>query len=269
MVQLNFPDYSASSEDAPMTMLVGLVGKDGWVIGADRRQRDASAGITPVIATSSATDKIALDPNSGMVYASAGDNLARMTGDEIVQLFSQGELPMDDRRGEALRLYLKEVGDRMWEQQSSDSPGSYSADNFSRGLLLGFQAFPKGMLCLSIGRHSDAEWMRFGARTFGDTGNGAKYFLCRYFESFCSEQDKLIVLTAHVIAQASKLNPIGVGDGLDIVVCHSRNDGWEIEPISEVEITDALARSRILDELIEVTFLDQLTGFRNITRTEK
>ncbi len=183
MVQLNFPDYCASNEDVPMKLLVGMVGTDGWIIAADRRQRE----VAPDVGISSATDKLIVSSACDVVYASAGDDLARRTGDEIIKLNGQDKLPLGRGRHEELRLFLKDIASKIWRREARDSRGTYPPAINERGLLLGFKAFPFGVLVLMIGRHSDAYWLRSGAKTFGDTGNGAKYFLERYFKLYRSK----------------------------------------------------------------------------------
>src|SRR5258708_15926926 len=91
MVQINFSDYCAFEEDAPMTLLVGIIGNDGWILAADRRMREISSNTTPSVAISATTEKIVCDLACGTTYAPAGDDLARSTGDEIIKLARKGQ----------------------------------------------------------------------------------------------------------------------------------------------------------------------------------
>ncbi len=233
-----------------MTLLIGIVGNDGWIISADRRQRE----VAPDVAISSATNKLHSSPE--IVFASAGDDLARRMGDEIINLNSQGKLPLGRGRHEELRLFLKAFASKMWRREARDSRGTYPPAINERGLLLGFRSFPNGILVLMIGRHSDAYWIRGGAKTFGDTGNAAKYFLGRFFELYRSDQNKLVFLAAHVISEASKLNPTGVNDGFDIALCRRTNaQEWQIEILEEAALAELSMRSGALDKQTEAAML--------------
>jgi len=70
--------YCTYQEEVPVTLQVGMIGKDGWVLASDRVRID-----TEGIRVRSHIQKIFMLESEGLSYSFYGDDLAIITGDRL------------------------------------------------------------------------------------------------------------------------------------------------------------------------------------------
>jgi hypothetical protein len=221
-----------------VTMIVGLTGKDGWLIASDRNQIDATG-----VRASSSLVKIAAD--DGLACACAGDGLAILAQSELMRRARDIKV---DRR--SLRHDLEEFGNQVWAENNIRYQSRFSANADDRGLLIGFAALESPLWSLNIGEKSFVT-LRPDRVVAGDCRSSAIFFYQRYSPRIVS-LSKLKVLAAHAITIGAELNSSGVGGGLDIAIC----EGGTISMIEESEtrqlIEESWRRDRVIADLFQV-----------------
>src|SRR5271163_4233158 len=94
--------YCTYQEEVPVTLQVGMIGKDGWVLASDRVRID-----TEGIRVRSHIQKIFMLESEGLSYSFYGDDLAIITGDRLQENSDKLNELADETR---LRQWLRELG---------------------------------------------------------------------------------------------------------------------------------------------------------------
>ena len=224
-----------------MTLQIGLVGPDGFVLASDKRCVSVGANI---MTTSFTTEKIYFDHNWSAAWCASG----HWCTDVICQAL-QVEL---ERRGnaiprgtQAVLLLLR----RIVEAHAVE----VSRANLGNGRILLIQDDQQGArgYWLDVGWVSaDLAWGVTAGREFldkmhgGDLGNSAVLFADAYYNPTCTV-DRLARLAAHVILMGAKLNPSWV-EGLEIVI----GERGDLRRCAPSEIEQFVEFSKTLDFLI-------------------
>ena len=193
------------TEEPRVTLQVGFVTKDGWLIASERTQVNEDGEIR----ASDTTVKLAASEK--LACAASGDGLALIAGEQLVEHSS--EIDPDDMR-RSLGLF----GDRIWDRYHAviDPP---FLEKYNRALLIGFKTPRTPLWILNIGKNTSFATPCPSYKLAGDQRNPAAFFLSYYSPSASLEELK--VLAAHIITVGAGLNSAGVGRGLDIAVCEN------------------------------------------------
>jgi hypothetical protein len=193
---------------------------------------------SPVARVSSSVTKIVVDPSLGLALSTAGDEFASKAGHELVKRFRSQKIATDDPYEFARSI--EALVNKIWREAARDfkSVGPIDPSHTARGLFVCLAKYPRGILCVGIGRRSYAQWFR-DVRVAGDANNAAKFFVARFYSELKSSLQELIFLAAHVVTIGAKLAPTGVGGGLDIAICE---DGM-VRLLSESETEGLQQRS--------------------------
>jgi hypothetical protein len=235
--------YCSHPEEVPVTLQVGMIGKDGWVLASDRVRAD-----TDGIRVRSHTEKIVVLDSLGLSYSFYGDDCAIIAGEQLIE---NGEKLLDPSSETQFRHWLWQLANGSWQQVVNSMPNDYkakfSASYLYRGLLIFLRSSPNRFWWMQIGQPSlvTSEVNRLAV---GDPGNGARFFADHHYSSKMSVA-QLSMLAAHTITVGGMLNPAGVG-GLDIVTC--QNGTMRLLP--EDELQDLVQRSHKLDAKITKLF---------------
>lgn len=224
-------------EDPPMTLEIAMAGCDGWILASDRMRLDV--GDSASVRTSSTTAKIVLTDK--IAYATAGsDEVGGIVGREIVNELDRGKLLLSNPNSFAEGA--RKIAEIVWRRVARNLKDAYplNPSHTARGIIICFPGFPT-FLSLGIGRDSVPSWLGQMA-IFGDTSNSAKFFPRRYYSPRMSVE-RLTFLAAHTILIGARLNPEGVGGGLDIAICQNRSMRF----LSDQEIADLTQRSAETD----------------------
>lgn len=225
-----------------MTLQIGLIAKDGWVLADDRRRVDSGVRVRSEI------KKIAVDQSLGLSYSFYGDDCAIIAGDQLAANATTMKTLEDERE---LRFWLRSLGNKTWEQvnESLAVDEKLPSSHLYRGLLVFLASSLHHFWFLQIGQQTLVTEI-MDRVVVGDGGNGSRLFIDHHYSPEMTIRE-LTFLAAHTITVGSMLNPAGVGGGMDIVVCE--RDGSElgtIRSLSEDETKDLESRSRELDDKI-------------------
>jgi hypothetical protein len=206
------PQECRFDEEFPMTLQIGMLASDGWILASDRRSTQASGQPNGSQAyLSSDTRKIELNPmGTNIAYACAGSDAVRRAGTALATRFAHLNSPWTNIAAELAGI-----------SQTHSLP--FSVPFGSHRLIVVFFGpevgepqmwavnFVSGQLILpeSIGQWSLA----------GDYQTGARLLPQLYYSQ--RNCDELIRLAAFTILYAHLFNPSGIA-GLDILVGRSR-----------------------------------------------
>jgi hypothetical protein len=209
--------YSPQVEEVPMTLQVGLVGRDGAVLAGDKQiiTKDAYA-------TTSLSSKIKLDRENRLAIAWSCDDVAETIADRILR---ESQVLGD---GPALRDLAERVYRERYPEIFEDSPPK---SNGKRGELL----------AVSQDRISEILYLEIDAlhcitrqienKIFaGHIVNPSCYLVERYYSKVSVKE--LVSLAAHTILAAGRINPMGI-KGLEIFTCTA--NGIERIPDPKIE----------------------------------
>jgi hypothetical protein len=202
----------SESEEAPMTMQVGMVGTNGIVLASDRRwnMKSLLAGQTWGTAEHSlGSSKIKIDEARGIAISCAADLIhARTLADRILAA-------LKDQNVEHPATVIKDVASTMIPSSTAPNPPQ---------CLLVFEGPPPRLFYAFYISSSNGtvvpECLELDdVGIAGHTTNAALYWAERY-SRFIPKMpiEKLIPLAAHLIVSAGIINPGGI-NGLEITYC--------------------------------------------------
>jgi hypothetical protein len=235
--------YCAYQEEVLVTLQVGMIGKDGWVLASDRVRID-----TEGVRVRSHLQKIFMLESQGLSYSFYGDDLAIITGDQLREHSDKlNELANEPR----LRQWLWELGNNSWQWINRSMPNehkdAFPASHLYRGLLICLRSSPHQFWWMQIGQQSLVTGMSDKV-VVGDGRNSARFFAEHYYSPEMSVA-QLTMLAAHMITVGATLNPAGVG-GLDIVNC----ENGTMRLLPEDELEHLMQTSHKLDAKIRKLF---------------
>lgn len=176
-----------------MTLAVGLIGSDGWVLASDKRLYESSGNLQPEVnkiitgTMLSRTPKIHWVPEADLIYTFAGDHVSMLAGEALADKLKKNACSPSARG-----TFLNEVGNLFWSNHARLT----TQPSLKRDLLVIFtkpsvQLWTVGLgLTSTPGLHEDIALI-------GDTSNGAKIFPLLYYSPRSVEELK--VLAAHTI----------------------------------------------------------------------
>ena len=197
-----------------MTLQVGLMCADGWVLASDRKYQDSGS---PRLA--SLTTKV-FQMDDKLAVAVTGDDCALIATDLIEENIANAS---DDMR--QLQKWLRQMGDQAFQLENANRSGQLNPTTSARGLFV-FKASENHYFWrLKIGSHSAIANI-IDHDVQGDPANGVKFFVDRYHSQSLTVA-QAIPLAIHVINIGAELNSAYVGGGIDLIVC----EGGKMRPI--------------------------------------
>jgi hypothetical protein len=223
-----------------MTLQIAMICDEGWVLASDRLRVEAAS-----VRVRSATEKIVIGPKLGIAYSYYGDDCAAIAGDQL--MFSLPDF--DPKDGEDFNRWLISLGNGTWDQLTSNKvtagrPASY----FNRGLLICLASSPAKFWHLGIGQQSNVTVV-MDKLVSGDMTNGARFFIEHYY-SKNTPLSGLMLLAAHTLNIAEKLNPAVVGGGIDMITCKI----GKMERVSSKIMKTLIRKSDQIDQKIGGVF---------------
>jgi hypothetical protein len=177
--------WPLSQEEVAVTLQVGMIGNDGWLIASDRCRTSSLRS-----RVGSETTKLICKPAMGLAYAFSGDDCAILAGEMLEQRWQTPEIHID------VRAALKTLGDESWQQARKALLVPPHPANV-RSLLIGTTT--QGMWELRIGEGTSIVYdVGDKVAVAGDDSSPALFFIERYYSRNLSV-DALMPLAAHVI----------------------------------------------------------------------
>jgi 20S proteasome alpha/beta subunit len=237
----------ASSEDeerlARMTLLVGLVGRDGIVLAADTILLEPRLNSDDIDERIDGRKIVCLEKH-GIAYAAAGDRLAQSVGKEL-------EKDLDDKKFkfDAICGCLASIANRTITEEFNRTAQITFADRKLLVVFCGNQVSESQLWRVDIkaSNGSEADPI-YGRETAGARGNAARFFQC-YFEPNLPVKN-LKSLAAQIILAGHSWSPDI--DGLDMLVA-SKHLG--LKWLDEEEKSALRKRFRKLDDTIRKSLL--------------
>jgi hypothetical protein len=195
--------YASFEERIPMTLQVGLIGSDGFVLASDTKASNGFGSTT--------TRKLILV--GPMVCAVSGDHILSTLGRKLID------------------AYKPEI---VWSERAESIVEDLPLPSYKRSQLSGSLIFalPEWDVFQEVSVTSGVvASMPFNPAFGGDSPNLATYFCKAYYSSSKTVQE-LSVLAAHTIIEAARVNPSSIG-GLEIVVGRK---GEEARYLNESEL---------------------------------
>jgi hypothetical protein len=227
-----------------MTLVLALRGTDGWVLAADRRATRSqlvNGDISQVATIHTHVQKIYHYPAVGLVYAIAGDHIANLVGEAIVERLKAPSSSV----GRA--TLLTEVALACWLKYVQGSALGLSLNVNSRSLVVVFTQPPFEIWSLHIRPVPEAvEQHDFDV--LGDLHNGSKLFPKLYYSNRTVESLKLFA--AHTILMGHAFAESAV-DGLDV---WTGDNSGKVAQLAPSELGKLRLRSRTIDEIIASAF---------------
>lgn len=231
-------DYS------PMTLCIGLIASDGWIIASDKRLYEQTPTNLPdgrIITTSffSNTSKIHWVPDVNVVYTFSGDHISALAGEGLISELRHNPPPPDSRA-----TLLNALSYNFWTTHARFS----SNVHLKRDLLVVFTTPPVELWTVSlglppaVGQHDDKALI-------GDIGSGPSLFPSLYYKP--AKCEKLVVLAAHTILMGHRCNPSLI-EGLEMYVGKTK-DGT-VRCLVEKELSDLRDQSSALSQQIGSLF---------------
>jgi hypothetical protein len=220
-----------------MTMLVGMIGSDGILLGADAR-RVAFAAKETELDDVMGSRKITPSSKHKLAYAVAGDRLTYGIAEAVVTKIDIGAFYFQD-----IEKSLQSVATDTLKAIEGSHPERITAEH--RCILIAFygsQVEERQLWSLKIGCPSIARRVT-GMALGGGLSNTARFFY-QYFESN-KPLASLMLLAAHLILMAARVDSLMV-NGLDIFLIEDSGCHF----IDEVEKSALRERSTVLHTLI-------------------
>ena len=201
-------------EELNMTLQVGLVGHDGFVIASDTKAvtgGDSTAGGPSTMRRTGATRKILVSDSGNLVCAFSGNQTIPLVARQLLGL-------LNDHLGADVEKCLLEKTEQILDAIGAGRLG------LSGVLILAVPGIPK-LWEITFAYQMGQTFLNTVSNraTGGDRGNPAVFFLERYQDGTTNRSVKeLTVLAAHTVLEGHVLNPTTV-DGLDVLV--SENGG--------------------------------------------
>jgi hypothetical protein len=225
------PEAPPYEEELPMTLILAMMGSDGWLLAADRRvtqtQRSDPRSSAQIPAGYFPGDerKIVSRPDLGVSYASAGSDRTREAGDRLIESIKTHAFGWEDPSGSLRRIGSEfKLGmnppfgsERLliiFDERSAEFDKRKASQLWKLDLGILVRAAPR-------------EHREIG----GDFANAATLFPQLYYRPD-RPVERLIKLAAFTIWFAAKCNPGNISDDLDILV---KRPGKDPEFITESE----------------------------------
>ena len=208
-----------SSEELPMTMQVGMVGKNGIVLASDLKWNGDAGGQRE----SHYASKIKLCEERGIAVACSESEVSLNIASAIIDGFKQDDhlspIPAIERIAkDAMRRFDEPV----FIRSGNIRPQSHC--------LVVLKGKPGKLFSLKVGPEGQNCSEELQKRRAGDPGNPAMFFVESYYTSRPVEQ--LVFLAAHVVLMAAHFNSGGIGS-IKILVCDK--SGFRMLPPDEIE----------------------------------
>jgi hypothetical protein len=228
-------DRTWPMEEVPLTFQIGIVASDGVFLASDLKRTNVGAG-PHTYRSSSETPKIHVSDRGQVAYCYSGNDVA----DEAARIFCAQAAGLEDEF--EIQKTLK--------ASALEAIGSENISNER-------QALQRGSLILALGKaNRNPELWCLDLRTpsarpignhiiNGDLSNPAGFFMERYFPKGRRTIEELLLLAAHTVLVASRLNPDGIS-GLEMVRCTAQG----FQKVSEEKIANLTERSEQLDKNI-------------------
>jgi hypothetical protein len=209
-----------SPDESPMTLQVGLMCADGWVLASDRKYQESGS---PRLA--SLTKKIF--QIGDLAVAVTGDDCALIAIDLIEEKITTA--PEDARH---LQKWLCQMGDEAFQLGNANRSGELNPSTTVRGLLVFKASESRCFWRLKIGSRSTISNI-IDRDVQGDPANGVKFLVDRYHSRSLTVA-QASSLAIHAINIGAELNSAYVGGGIDLIVCENAKmrevDGSNAEP---------------------------------------
>jgi hypothetical protein len=233
---------SPNQEELTMTLQVGFVANDGFVIASDRKATSGfglrkNAGATTVNIRRGAMMRKILAAESGIVCAFSGSDLSAAIAQKLVE--------------SAPRRFSTEVEIATYLQRSQEFAAMLGKVPTNEMIIAGVLDTPQGVSCLWRIFFFDVPMvLPIKDKLYGgDEGNSAIFFGEAYYEP-SQGVDGLVPLATHIIAEGRKQNGLSV-DGLDVLVA---KNGEKPKFLDETELNALIefssAKSREISEIV-------------------
>lgn len=229
-----------------MTLLVGMVGSDGIVIGADQLMVELAEDTSGVDNFMHST-KLQLFERQKLVCGYAGDDWASYVGAEVSSLANSGSLPPSE-----VALLLKSAAESGMRRVYRSVQNPRSLKDARREILVGMYGAEPSLWYVKVDswedrttaedRHSVKVFQMSGNRVLGAVGNTARYF-AHYFRQEMPVS-MLINVAALIILAGNSVD--GMIDGLDIAVA----SGGECRLLSRDEKGRLREKAAQIDEFV-------------------
>jgi 20S proteasome alpha/beta subunit len=227
-------------EELPVTLQVGLVGADGWIIASDTREILDADGME----LSSSTQK--LYNNDAFALSFSGDEWSRRMRDEIIQELANASI-------DSQRAVVSKSRPEVWKQIPISA-----RFRTTRRLLFGSANDLTHLYEISVAEQTSTN-RKQDFVTAGHLGNPAQFFIQHYYIEKAGQRggikntvDRLKLLAAHTIVQAARHN--NRVDGLEMVVCRTNGNRAVCERVPESEITNLIIESDNIDQQLVKLF---------------
>lgn len=226
-----------------MTFQIGMVATDGIILASDRRILNEIG-----YRISEHTAKIIChsDPNS--MYCWSGDESPGDVARRFLDFFTDVTVDSGRTKDEQITEMLRKAADDVWASQYGprySTPGSHlSLNNAAGTLLLACRGESRiGLWSMNYGRQISVYPVNDKSHA-GDPRSSAVLFAELYYRAH-QTIDELILLAAHSVLMAGKLNPTGI-NGLEIALW--RNSESSPQRLSNSEIDELIGLSSDLNE---------------------
>jgi 20S proteasome alpha/beta subunit len=216
-----------------MTFQVGIVAVDGVVLASDSRYSDGHGQTWTA-------SKLKIHEPAAIVYCCAGDNSSSIAADHFRESYNPS-VDIEQVLNSAYQ-YVRNTGLQQY----------YGA------LLVAAKRQSRFELwCLEAGTQGEPRPDLIQDRRYiGNHDNKAGFFLERYIPKVSPAGQSIslesaIFIAAHSVFMAAKLNPSGVDNNLEIVVCRNERG---IQRITGEQISELAQRSGALDAEIANRF---------------
>jgi hypothetical protein len=232
----------AARRKLPMTIALGLLGSNGWVLASDTKALQTTNilidNTPPSLATfSSSTGKICWDEKAKIIYAYSGTHIGRLAAAKICE---KSLSTWDADRA----LLCTETANQTFAEFAQSR---LNDQDMPRAILI-FTEPRLEMWSVHIRDKSEAI-QHLDKALIGDVHNGAKLFPSLY-HSTQQPVERLLRLAAHTVLMGHSCAP-GEIDGLDIWTGDRQG---HVRQLNEVELASMRKVSRSLDKTIRRRF---------------
>jgi 20S proteasome alpha/beta subunit len=211
-----------------MTMQVGMVGTDGILIASDKIWTLPGARVTQTVT------KLKYSGERGIGVGCAEAEMSVNIANRIIECLPDGN---HEAPSYLLEQYAKEI------MSGFDTPMYRRWGGPLQSQCLVALNRPFGLYSLKVGPEG-VKCERIEDKTrVGDTDNSAIFFLESFYSLRRVEQLKL--LAAHIVLEAARRNPVGVG-GLEMLIV----DGEGAKMVPQDELSKLTERSNALHDTI-------------------
>lgn len=244
---------SGVEEELPMTLALGYFGKESFVLIADRKRSRSLLDYSADVA------KISLSDDAHLVIAAAGNyTLSRGLARRLVKIWDEGDWPVNGvetfLEEKAQAAFAAYYGTDIREKPISEQPRN--------GLLI-FDAKKWVLYELAIFGQADCSVHTRGFVPIGHTENTALLFSERYLgaeKPIMADVSELKLLATYTVTPAAKLNPSGIGNGVDIYFCEKEQS--LIQEVTNKEKASLLSLTADVDANIANLFFPHSSSLK-------